>query len=98
MEFLFDDIKRMTHHSIKQITIILTRCVKQNVYARFFNKCSPLQEIEARLREIFNTVYLVPDSTLIYGTQQKGVLISHYAPESEVGKVYEKIAESVSTK
>ena len=95
-EVIFNDIKRMNGRTFLQITIILTRYVKQNLYMRFFNEYSPSQEVETRLLEKFSTVYLVPDSTLIYGTQQRGVPISHYAPESKVGKAYEKIAENIS--
>ena len=93
----FRDIRRMTRHSVNQITVILIRYVKPSVLSRILRKPNPSQEVEARLREIFHTVYVVPDSTEeIYRAQKEGNPISHYAPQSRVGKAYERIARRIS--
>ena len=86
LKIIFKDIERMTGHSLNQVTVIMNRYVKQNIFSRIFYKHSPSSEILARLRQIFNIVFTVPDSTQIYLAQQKGLPLSHYAPESEAGK------------
>jgi len=93
----FRDIRRMTRHSIKQITVVLIRYVKPNLFSRRFRKPNPSQEVEARLREMFDTVFVIPDSVEIYETQRQGVPISHYAPKSKVGRAYAGITKSIST-
>ena len=44
---------------------------------------------------MFHPVFVVPAAEEIYQTQKRGVPISHYAPQSGVGKAYEKIAKSI---
>ena len=88
--------KQLAGHSINQITAVLIRYVKPNVFSRMFHKPNPSQEVEERLREMFHTVFVVPDSIKIYQAQREGIPISHYAPESKVGKAYAKIAKSIS--
>jgi len=93
----FRDIKRMAGHSINRITAVLIRYAKPDVFSRMFHKRNPSQEVEERLREMFETVFVVPDSMEIYETQRQGVPISHYAPRSRVGRAYAEITKSIST-
>jgi chromosome partitioning protein len=93
---LFRDIKRMAGHSINQITAILIRYVRPNLLSRMFHQRNPSQEVEARLKETFHTVFIVPNSTEIYEAQREGLPISHYAPGSRIGGAYAKIARSIS--
>jgi chromosome partitioning protein len=93
---LFRDVKRMAGHSINRITLILTRYVRPSLFFRMLRKSNPSQEVEARLREMFQTVFIVPESTEIYEAQREGIPISHYAPGSRVGGAYEEIARSIS--
>jgi len=93
---LFRDIKRMAGHSINQITVILIRYVRPNLFSRMLRKHNPSQEIEARLREMFHTVFIVPYSTETYEAQREGIPISHHAPRSRIGRAYAKIAEGIS--
>lgn len=97
LKMTFDDVKRMAGHSVNQITAVLIRHVKHNVFSRVFHKRNPSQEVAARLREMFGTVFIVPDSVEIYEAQREGIPISHYAPGSRVGKAYAEIAKSIST-
>ena len=92
----FQDIKRMAGHPINGITALLIRYVKPDVFSRILRRRNPSQEIEARLRTMFETVFVVPDSIEIYETQRKGVPISHYAPRSRVGRAYAEITKSIS--
>ena len=91
-----NDIKRLAGYSVNQITAVLIRYVKPNLFSRILRKHNPSQEVEARLREMFNTVFVVPDSVEIYQAQREGIPISHYASERGVGKVYAKTAKSIS--
>ena len=86
----FGDIKQLTGHQIHPIAAVLIRHVKANGRQR-----NASQEVEASLRDMFHTVFVVPAAEEIYQTQKKGVPISHYAPQSGVGKAYAKIAKSI---
>jgi len=92
----FRDIKRMAGHSINRITAVLIRYAKPDVFSRILHRRNPSQEVEARLKEMFETVFVVPDSIEIYETQRRGVPISHYAPKSRVGRAYAGITKSIS--
>ena len=97
LKIYFDDIKRMAGHSINQITWVLIRYASPPLLSRMFHKRNPSQEVEARLREMFDTVFVAPESREIYETQRQGVPISHYAPSSRVGRAYAEITKSIST-
>jgi len=97
LKIYFDDIKQMAGHTINLTTIVLVRYVKPDLFSRIFRRCNPPQEVEARLREMFDTVFVVPDSLEIYEAQREGTPISHYAPRSKIGKAYAKIAENISS-
>jgi len=86
----FGDIKRLTGHAIHPIAAVLIRYVKADGRKR-----SPCQEVEASLKAMFSPVFVVPAADEIFQTQKKGLPISHYAPQSGVGKAYEKIANSI---
>lgn len=86
----FQDIKKMTGHSVNEFTVCLIRHKKYRP-----DRQSPYQEIEAKLNEIFDTVFTVPESIYIYRAQKEGVPISHYAPKSKVAKAYEEIAKNI---
>ncbi|MFC1950014.1 ParA family protein, partial [Chloroflexota bacterium] len=96
LKISFNDIKRINGHSINQITAILIRYVKPDLFSRVSRKRNPSQEVEARLREMFGTVFIVPDSVEIYETQRQGMPISHYATGSKTGRAYANIAKSLS--
>ncbi|HOI58017.1 MULTISPECIES: AAA family ATPase [unclassified Methanoculleus] len=54
-----------------------------------------LKVFEAEVRRSFKQVFAVPYSPAIYETQQKGLPISHYAPESEAGREYRAITTAL---
>lgn len=93
----FRDIKRMAGHPINRITAVLIRYAKPDVFSRILRRHSPSQEIEARLKTMFEMVFVVPNSIEIYETQRQGVPISHYASGSRVGRAYAEITKSIST-
>ena len=92
----FRDIKRMAGHPINRITTVLIRYAKPDVFSRILHRRSPSREVEARLKTMFETVFVVPNSVEIYETQRQGVPISHYAPGSRVGRAYAEITKSIS--
>jgi len=92
----FRDIKRLAGHSINRIMWVLIRYAKPDAFSRMFHKSNSSQEVAARLKEMFHTVFIVPESVEIYQAQKERVPISHYAPESGVGKAYAEIAKTIS--
>jgi chromosome partitioning protein len=91
----FSDVRRMTGHTIDKITMILIRYVEPDILSRILRKQNPSQEALAKLKEMFQTVFVVPESREIYEAQKKGIPISHFAPGSRCGKAYEKIVKSI---
>jgi chromosome partitioning protein len=87
----FRDIRRMAGHSIEQISAILIRYVKPGI----FRRRSPSQEMEAKLKDMFDEVYVIPEGSEVYRSQKEGIPISHYAPKSSFGKSYEEAAKSI---
>ncbi|KDE55508.1 chromosome partitioning protein [Methanoculleus sp. MH98A] len=55
-----------------------------------------LKAFESEVKKAFKQVFLVPYSPVIYETQQKGLPISHYAPESDAGRKYRAIATALT--
>ena len=93
----FHDIKEMAGHSINRVTAVLIRYTKPAVFSRIRRRHNPSQDVEARLREMFGTVFIIPDSIEIYETQRQGLPISHCAPDSRAGRAYSEIAKSISS-
>ena len=54
-----------------------------------------LKMFETEVRKTFKQVFIVPYSPAIYETQQKGLPISHYAPESDAGREYRAITTAL---
>ncbi|MDV2482553.1 ParA family protein [Methanoculleus sp. Wushi-C6] len=54
-----------------------------------------LKAFESEVRKAFRQVYAVPYSPAIYETQQQGLPISHYAPESDAGREYRAITTAL---
>ncbi|SCL75701.1 Sporulation initiation inhibitor protein soj [Methanoculleus chikugoensis] len=55
-----------------------------------------LKAFESEVKKSFKQVFAVPYSPAIYETQQKGLPISHYAPESDAGREYRAIATALA--
>jgi len=54
-----------------------------------------LNALENEVKRVFRQVFTVPYSPAIYETQQRGLPISHTAPDSEAGRMYRKIADAI---
>ncbi len=54
-----------------------------------------LKAFESEVRKAFRQVFVVPYSPAIYETQQQGIPISHYAPESDAGREYRVITTAI---
>lgn len=87
----FRDIRRMGGLSIERISAILNRYVRPGL----FRRRNPSQELDARLKDMFDEVYAIPEGKEAYGSQKSGVPISHYAPKSRMGRAYKEIAEDI---
>jgi chromosome partitioning protein len=54
-----------------------------------------LRSFENEVKKAFKQVFMVPYSPAIYETQQHGLPISHYAPESDAGREYRTITTAL---
>lgn len=88
----FEEYGKKAGKSIKVNTVILTKC--RNSWLPFFT--NPTRDIGAELKKLNKNVCFVPYSDKIYESQLMGTPISHYKPNSDVGRSYEKIAEMLS--
>lgn len=89
------EIERKTGHFVSRIIVALCRYVKPGLISQLLRRKNPSQEIEARMREMFPALYIIPESDKIYEAQKNRLPISHYAPDSDVGRAYEALAMSI---
>jgi chromosome partitioning protein len=54
-----------------------------------------LKTFESEVKKTFKQVFTVPYSPAIYESQQRGLPISHYAPENEAGREYRAITTAL---
>ncbi len=95
LKLSINDVKRLSGHSINKITAVLIRYIRPALLSRISGRRSPSQEVERRLKEMFHSVYVVPDSAEIYRSQKEGVPLSHFAPDSDAGRAYEMITNKI---
>ncbi|MBI4377937.1 MAG: AAA family ATPase [Nitrospinae bacterium] len=95
LKMTLTDIRKMTGHVFNKITVILIRFNKPKMFSKLSGRLSPSQEIEARLKERFQTVFTIPESIEIYKSQKEGIPLSHYAPDSDAGKAYKRITNKI---
>jgi chromosome partitioning protein len=69
--------------------------------AALFGK-NPTQELKDKLENFFSTnnfasttIEVIPYSKVVYSSQIKGIPLSHYRPNSEVGRVFRKISQKI---
>jgi chromosome partitioning protein len=92
---LIRDIRKNTGKAIEADIAVLIRYRKTSFFSMLDGKKSPGEEIKAELEKMGLTVFTVPESIEIYEAQKEGLPLSHFAPESRAGRVYEKIAEKI---
>ena len=85
------EIKGKTH----ELTLVLNQYKKSKSKSSLPpKKLSPCEDIEQELKKMSAPLFLIPESILIYRSQQEGVPISHYpSPTSQIGKAYQAIAQ-----
>jgi len=90
---VFEEIKKGLGREITSNLVLLTK--KQNpLLSLFFG--DPSIAVEKTLIKSYNMrVMETPFSTKVFHSQTEGKPISHFAPASNVGKSYKKIAEEV---
>ena len=106
---IFDDIEEMVGEKISPDMAILTRWSHMNGKNPWFMKIlsvlgigdqgveerENLATIENEVKTHFPRVFAVPFDQAIYQAQKSGLPISHFAPGSEAGIVYEQITGDI---
>ena len=89
----FDEYNKILKCSITIHSAILTKCRSSLLP---FVARRDVKEIGEELKKIYkDKVFLIPYSDDIYYTHKKGIPISHYNPQSRVGKAYEKVVNKI---
>lgn len=95
LKTIFSDVRKMAKCPIDNVTVVLTRYVKPDFLSLLLRRQNASQEIEMKLKELSRDVFIVPEACEIYEAQKIGLPVSYYAPNSAVGKAYEKIADHI---
>jgi len=92
------DIQEMTGHKINRFTVVLNRYTKSKAssQSKKLSKNNIYQEIEEAVKKMSYPLYKIPESLLIYRSQQEGMPIHHISPTSQIVKNYMEIANYLS--
>ena len=77
------------------LVLLLKRIFSTSPTAEEERERDRLKTFESEVRKAFRQVFVVPYSPAIYETQQQGLPISHYAPESDAGRRYRVITAAI---
>lgn len=79
------------------LALFLKRIFSSASFAEEEREKERLKTFESEVRKKFRQVFVVHYSPLIYEAQQKGLPISHYAPESKPGRDYRAVATALES-
>lgn len=79
------------------LALFLKRIFSPASFAEGEREKERLKTFESEVRKKFRQVFVVHYSPLIYEAQQKGLPISHYAPESKPGRDYRAVATALES-
>lgn len=79
------------------LALFLKRLFSPASFAEEEREKERLKTFESVVRKKFRQVFVVHYSPLIYEAQQKGLPISHYAPESKPGRDYRAVATALES-
>lgn len=79
------------------LALFLKRLFSPASFAEEEREKERLKTFESEVRKKFRQVFVVHYSPLIYEAQQKGLPISHYAPESKPGRDYRAVATALES-
>lgn len=79
------------------LALFLKRIFSPASFAEGEREKERLKAFESEVRKKFRQVFVVHYSPLIYEAQQKGLPISHYAPESKPGRDYRAVATALES-
>ena len=79
------------------LALFLKRIFSPASFAEEERETERLKAFESEVRKKFRQVFVVHYSPLIYEAQQKGLPISHYAPESKPGRDYRAVATALES-
>ncbi len=92
------DIQEMTGHKISRFMVVFNRYTKSKTssQSKKSSKNSIYEEIEEGVKKMSYPLFKIPESLLIYRSQQEGMPISHFSPSSQIVKNYLEIANYLS--
>ena len=92
------NIQEITIHKINRFTVVFNRYTKSKVSHKSKKslKNSIFEEIEEAVKRMSYPLYKIPESLLVYRSQQEGMPISHISPTSQIVKNYMEIARYLS--
>lgn len=100
LRILLRDISKELHVDVNIMCVLLRE--DPVVSLSLFPLEDPAREIRKLLKEFLSTyctevpeIFMIPYSHKIYKSQKKGIPISHYAPWSNIGRTYKRIAKEV---
>lgn len=79
------------------LALFLKRIFSPASFAEEEREKERLKAFESEVRKKFKQVFVVHYSPLIYEAQQRGLPISHYAPESKPGRDYRAVATALES-
>ena len=89
------EIRSIDGHEVESITILLTRYQKTGILSGFFGKGSPSDEIKTELEKKYGTLFLIPFSNEVFGSQRAGISLPYFAPACPAAKAYRRVSEYV---
>ncbi|MGD1807526.1 ParA family protein [Dapis sp. BLCC M126] len=92
------DIQNMTRYKISRFMVVLNRYTKSKTSSQSKKKSknSISEEIEEAVKRMSYPLFKIPESLLVYRSQQEGMPISHFSPTSQIVKNYMEIANYLS--
>lgn len=92
------EVEQMNNHVIESFTIVLNQYKKSRSSTKRTTNPSPSEEIASQLKAMDYKVFPVPESVLVYRSQQAGMPLSHHEPASKIAQAYDEIARYLITK
>ncbi len=96
LRILIMDITRTFKTEVNIMFVLLRKDPTDSIFSNYTKKVSnSVKKYLASCCTVAPTVFIVPYSRKIQDAQANGLPISHYAPESNVGEAYRKLAREI---
>lgn len=90
------DLKKSLNQATADFIIVLNRYVKGKTSANKAKMLSPSQEIEAASKLMPYSLFIVPESVVVYRAQQAGIPVAKLSPKSVLDNAFRAIATHLS--